>query len=65
MLVAQQLSLIEKETAIQARQCQDFRNLIHPGRALRLKLKCDRATSLAALAAVDFVVRDLTTQFGK
>lgn len=58
--VAEKLNLIEKDTAIQARQGQDFRNLIHPGRALRLRSKCDRGTSLAALAAVDLVVRDLS-----
>jgi hypothetical protein len=58
--LAEKLKLIEKDTAIQARQAQDFRNLIHPGRAIRLRTKCDRGTSLAALAAIEFVVRDLT-----
>lgn len=57
---AEGLHLIEPETATQARQAKDFRNLIHPGRSARLGQKCDRATALAALAAVEFVVRDLT-----
>jgi hypothetical protein len=58
--VAAHLRIIESDTATQARQAKGFRNLIHPGRARRLGQKCDRATALAALAAVEFVVRDLT-----
>ena len=58
--VALRLEIIESETATQARQAKDFRNLIHPGRVIRLGQKCDRGTALAALAAVEFVVRDLT-----
>jgi len=58
--VAAHLGIIEPETATQARQARNFRNLIHPGRAIRLGQKADRATALAALAAVEFVVRDLT-----
>jgi hypothetical protein len=58
--LAEKLKLIERDTAVQARQAQDFRNLIHPGRAIRLNTKCDRGTSLAALAGVEFVVRDLS-----
>lgn len=58
--VAEELQLIKPETAAQTRQAKDFRNLIHPGRAIRLGQKCDRATALAAVAAVEFVVRDLT-----
>jgi hypothetical protein len=58
--LADKLNLIDKDTVIQTRQAQDFRNLIHPGRAIRLNSKCDRGTSLAALAAVEFVIRDLS-----
>jgi hypothetical protein len=58
--VALQLRLIEANTATQARLGKDFRNLIHPGRALRLGQACDRATALSALAAVEHVVRDLS-----
>lgn len=57
--VSCQLGLITSETATQARLGKDFRNLIHPGRAARLGLVCDRATALSALAAVEHVVRDL------
>ena len=57
--VAKQLSLIEADTAKKVDLCREFRNLIHPGRALREQLVCDRGTALIALAAVEFVVRDL------
>jgi hypothetical protein len=57
--VAQHLKLIGDETATQCRLCKNFRNLIHPGRAKRLDQVCDRGTALAALAAVELVVRDL------
>jgi hypothetical protein len=58
--VALQVKLISPRTAAQARLGKDFRNLIHPGRALRLGEVCDRATALSALAAVEHVVRDLS-----
>jgi hypothetical protein len=57
---AEQLGLIANDTAALARQAQDFRNLIHPGRSVRLGTSCDMGSSLAALAAVELVVRDLT-----
>lgn len=57
--VALQLNLISDETAKQLRLAKDFRNLIHPGRAKRLAATCDRGTALAALAGVEFAVRDL------
>lgn len=58
--VAAHLGRISKETATQARLAKHFRNLIHPGRALRLREKCDRGTALSCVAALDHVVRDLT-----
>ncbi len=58
--VAEELQLIETSTASQARLAKDFRNLIHPGRALRTQEVCDRATALTALAAAELVVRDLS-----
>jgi hypothetical protein len=57
--VATALSLIARSTAQQLALAQNFRNLIHPGRALRLGEVCDRATALVALAAVECVVRDI------
>jgi hypothetical protein len=58
--VAAHLGVITANTATQAKLAKDFRNLIHPGRAIRLGQKCDRGTALSALAAVEHVVRDLT-----
>jgi hypothetical protein len=43
--VAEQLKAITASTAQQARLAQDFRNLIHPGRQVRLQMKCDRGTA--------------------
>jgi len=58
--VAEELTRIDTSTAVQARLAKDFRNLIHPGRVQRLAQVCDRGTALAALAAVEMVVRCLT-----
>jgi hypothetical protein len=58
--VAAEITIISCETAQQARIAQGFRNLIHAGRELRLKQKCDRGTALSGVAAVEHVVRDLT-----
>jgi hypothetical protein len=57
--VAGHLKMVSKETLAQVRLAKSFRNLIHPGRAVRLSRKCDRGTALAALAAVEMVVGDL------
>lgn len=58
--VAAGLGLVEVDTRNQLRLATAFRNLIHPGRAARLEQKCDRGTALAAVAGVEFVVRDLS-----
>lgn len=58
--VAMALGLITADTAAQARLAKGFRNLVHPGRAQRLGEKCDRATALSAIAAVEHIVRDLS-----
>jgi hypothetical protein len=58
--VAAHLGIIKPDTASQVRLAKDARNLVHPGRAARLGQKCDRATALTALAAVEAVARDLT-----
>jgi len=58
--LAAELKIVTSPTVTQARLAKDFRNLIHPGREVRLGQKCDRATALSAVAAVEHVVRDLT-----
>jgi hypothetical protein len=57
-----ELSEISAQSAAQARIAKDFRNLIHPGKARRENVKCDRGTALAAFAAAHLVVRDLESQ---
>ncbi|WP_144006972.1 hypothetical protein [Pelomonas sp. KK5] len=47
--------LISDSTKKQAELAQDFRNLIHPGRAQRLDARCTLGTAYSALAAVDAV----------
>lgn len=55
---AEILKLIKPQTVTQARLAQNFRNLIHPGRAIRLAETCNRGTALGALAAVHLIVAD-------
>lgn len=55
---ASECALIEANTKTQAELAQDFRNLIHPGRAQRLNAACTLGTAYAALAAVDAVCTD-------
>lgn len=58
--VAQNLTIITQRTVTQTDLARTFRNLIHPGRAARLGEVCNRATALSALAAVEFIVSDLS-----
>ena len=57
------LAIIDADTAIQARLARNYRNLIHPGRAIRLGQTCDRGTALSAAAAVELVSRDLAQRY--
>jgi HJR/Mrr/RecB family endonuclease len=52
--------VISASTKSAADQCRDFRNLIHPGRAQRLAIKCSRATALLAVGAVEAVIGELS-----
>jgi hypothetical protein len=61
--VAVTTRLITEETRNQGRIAKDFRNLIHPGRAVKKAATCDRGTALAANAAVELVARDLQMRF--
>ena len=58
--VAEHFGIIKGDTPTAARLAQNFRNLIHPGRAIRRKQTCDRATTHSALGALDHVIRDLS-----
>jgi hypothetical protein len=59
-LVAVGLGIIEKETIKLVELTQSFRNLIHPGKAIRTKARCDQSTAHAAVAAVVRLVADFT-----
>jgi hypothetical protein len=58
--VAANGGIIKKATKTQIDLMRDFRNLIHPGRALRLSRTCTRATALAPLAAAEMAIEDLS-----
>ena len=58
--VTSDLGFIKKDTTNQVRLAKDFRNLVHPGKAIRLGQKCDRGTAHAVTAAVEFIIRDFT-----
>jgi hypothetical protein len=51
--------LISEETRKAADLGRDFRNLIHPGRAMRLAKRCSRTTALLGVGAVEAVIEDL------
>jgi hypothetical protein len=57
--VAVIFELIGEKTATQARLAKDFRNLVHPGRAVRTGQTCSRGTALSALAALELIESDL------
>jgi hypothetical protein len=58
--VAGELGLLLPDTCAAARLAQNFRNLIHPGRAARLNQLCSRATAYSAVGALEHVIEDLT-----
>jgi len=57
--LAHRVGLISEDARVAADQGRDFRNLIHPGRAARLAAKCNRATALIGVGAVEAVMIDL------
>jgi len=57
--VAEEIKIIEPETRLQADLARRSRNLVHPAKVVRSRRECDRASSLAVVAAIEGVVRDL------
>lgn len=53
------LNLISSATKAAAEHGRGFRNLIHPGRAQRLAVKCNKATALLGAGALEAVLGDL------
>jgi len=58
--VSGEMNTINGNTVEQCRLAKDFRNLIHPGKSMRLGQKCNKATALTAIAALEHVINDLT-----
>jgi hypothetical protein len=55
---AEKLRCLRGDTIIAARLAQNYRNLIHQGRSIRLGEACDRGTAHVSIGALDHVVRD-------
>ncbi len=58
--VSAELGVIKPKTQVQADLAREYRDLIHPGRVQRLAQTCDRGTALAASAALERIVDDLS-----
>jgi hypothetical protein len=58
--VSSAANLITQEVRKQCDLCKDFRNLIHPGREIRLQQRSSRGRALGALAAVELVIELLS-----
>jgi len=56
---ARAAGLISEPTKAIADQCRNFRNLIHPGKAMREAMKCNRSTALIGAGAIEAVIVDL------
>ncbi len=56
---AERLGCIKPDSITATRLAKDYRNLIHHGRALRLREACDLGSSHVAIGTLDHVVRDL------
>jgi len=57
----EKLRCIEPNTVTEVRRAQDYRNLIHPGRAIRLGVRCDLGAAHVSIGALDHVISDLRT----
>ena len=63
--VARGIGIIQERTCKQVDLAREFRNYRHPGRELREKVKCSKATAHSGVAAVELVIEDLSEKFGK
>lgn len=58
--ISEKTGILKTETVTLALLAKGFRNLIHPGRSIRLGEKCNRGTAYTALAALEHVVNNLS-----
>jgi hypothetical protein len=63
LAVASELAIIDKDSFHVGQIAKDFRNLIHPGRAIREGVRCDRGTAMTTTGALELVMRDLLARF--
>ena len=57
--VAHELKLISDVTKCELGPARDYRNLIHPAKSIREKVRCDRGTAFVGAGALEHVVSDL------
>jgi hypothetical protein len=56
---AHHLGLITDTTRCELGPARDYRNLIHPAKAIREKVRCDRGTAFIGSGALEHVISDL------
>jgi hypothetical protein len=56
---AHHLGLITDKTKCELGLARDYRNLIHPAKTIREKVRCDRGTAFVATGALEHVISDL------
>jgi hypothetical protein len=56
--VAKQVPLCTADTIQQLELTQNYRNLIHPGRAIRSGERCGKDTALGALSGLERIIRE-------
>jgi hypothetical protein len=59
---AHYLRLIADTTKSELGPTRDYRNLIHPAKTKREKVRCDRGTAFVATGALEHVLSDLRTK---
>jgi hypothetical protein len=57
--VAHHLKLISDTTKCELGPARDYRNLIHPAKSIREKVRCDRGTAFVGAGALEHVISDL------
>jgi len=63
--VAHEIGIIQQKTFKQVDLAREFRNYIHPGVETRTSARCTIATAHSGIAAVEFIVEDLSARYGK
>lgn len=59
VLLAGELKILKSDTVTAVLLAKDYRNLIHPGAAVRRSQQCDRGTAHSAIGALERTITDL------